>query len=265
MGLSLSSLTSPCSSIDDKIEEMIYFPPSRNTNEYHRILNTNRSKLLILTSKKGKKVSAVQIRPHHNTHPDKYIVFSHGNGCDIISMFDYCQCLSDSLNVGVILYDYIGYGVSEKERPTEEGCYESIDTVMNFLITNWQMDKKKIYLVGQSLGTGITVDYISKNDWETPVILISPYKSICRVVADTSCVTPVDKFKSQKKLKNVKCPIKIFHGNNDEVISISHGIEMYNSLKNKSLDPVWFEDTGHNNIIEKITKEHYMEVLYFEF
>ncbi|XWV25030.1 alpha/beta hydrolase family protein [Tupanvirus deep ocean] len=265
MGLSLSSLTSPCSSIDENIEKMIYYPPSRNADDYSRILNTSRSKLLILKTKDDKKVSAVQIRPHYNTHPEKYIVFSHGNGCDIISMFNYCQELSDSLNVGVMLYDYIGYGISENEHPTEQGCYDSIDIVINYLTTIWGMDKKKIFLVGQSLGTGITVDYISKNDWETPVILISPYKSICRVVADTSCITPVDKFKSQKKLKNVKCPIKIFHGTIDEVISISHGIDMYNSLKNKSLDPVWFEDTGHNNIIEKITKEHYLEVLNFQF
>lgn len=255
MGLSLSSL-----SIDKQIEQRIYFPPKIN-KELYQTLTSTRSMLLNYQTKTGKNITAVQIRPTNNTFPEKYIVFSHGNGSDIYTMFQYLLYLSDELNVGIIGYDYVGYGLSENIQPSEQDCYDSIEATVDFLLTNWKMDPKKIFLVGQSLGTGITVDYASKHKWDTPIILISPYKSICKVVKDTFLTAPIDKFKSQKKLKYVTCPVKIFHGTADEIIKINHGIEMYDSLKNKTLEPVWFCGIDHHNILDVISKEHYLQVL----
>jgi pimeloyl-ACP methyl ester carboxylesterase len=256
-----SFLSCSVTSIDDRIEKMIYFPPQIDQHMYFSALNTQRSKMVEYYTKSNKKVSAVYITPENNSKPEKYIVFSHGNGSDIFTMFGYLSYLSNHLCVGIFAYDYLGYGLSESIEPSEQGCYDSMDATVYYLLNNWKMDEKNIFLVGQSLGTGITVDYISKNKWNTPVILISPYKSICTVIANTSCVAPIDKFTSKKKLKNVSCPIKIFHGKSDEVINVSHGMEMYNNLKNKTLSPVWFDGIGHNNILDVITKDHFMEVL----
>ena len=258
--ISCTSLSCFFSSIDNKIEKMIYHPPQRNINSYSN-LNTNRSALLQYFTKNGNKISALQITPHGNNCPEKYIVYSHGNSGDIVNMYSYCAKLADELNIGVFIYDYIGYGLSEATEPSEEGCYNSIDATLNYLLYEWKMDPTKIFLVGHSLGTGVIVDYISKHDWTTPVILISPYKSICKIVIDTSCIAPIDKFRSKEKLKFVKCPIKIFHGEHDDVINITHGIKMYNSLTNKTLEPVWFKNTNHHDILDKITKDHYLEVL----
>jgi pimeloyl-ACP methyl ester carboxylesterase len=107
----------------------------------------------------------------------------------------------------------------------------------------------------------IVVDYISKYKWTTPTILISPYKSICKVVLDSSLTRPIDKFRSLSKLSSVKCPIKIFHGEADEVINISHGKEIYKNLGNKTFDPVWLAGIGHNNILEAINNDDIIEVL----
>ena len=194
-------------------------------------------------------------------NPSKYIVWSHGNGTDIYDMYLYFTKLCDELNVCVIAYDYVGYGLSENIRPTEKLCYESLETVMKYLLCELKINALDIYLVGHSLGTGVAIDYMSKNNWKTPSILISPYKSICRVVVNTSCVTPIDKFESNKKLSKIDCPIKIFHGESDELIHISHAVDLYDNLKDKSLSPVWFTGVGHNNMLQWITKDHYTEVL----
>jgi hypothetical protein len=207
----------------------------------------------------------VYIKPNNNLYPKKWIVYSHGNATDILLMHNYYQYLANELDVGIFAYDYIGYGMSEPLKPTEQLCYESIDAVMYYLIDTCKLDAKKLFLVGQSLGTGIVVDYASKNNWTTPIILISPYKSICKIVVNTSCVHPVDKFQSQSKLKNLKCSVKIFHGINDKVINIVHGIDMYNTLIDKTFDPVWFGNTGHCDILYKISKEEYLEVLEYDF
>jgi abhydrolase domain-containing protein 17 len=261
---SYSTSSSCCKSIDDTIEQKIFHPPMRNDSDFGD-LNSKQTTLLEYYTKKEQKISAIRIMPEGNTHPEKYIVYSHGNGCDILDANSFCKNLANNLNVGVICYDYIGYGLSEKISPSEQGCYDSIEATIDFMIYKLEINPKRIYLMGQSLGTGITIDYISKHDWITPVILISPYKSICKVVVNTSIISPIDKFKSQKKLVNIKCPIKIFHGVADEIIGINHGIAMYNSLQNKTFAPVWFEGIGHNDILDSITHDYYLEVLNYQF
>lgn len=246
--------------IDDSIDEMIFMPPMYDFLVYNE-LNTEYSKLYVLKSKRNNKVPMVQIRPDYNCFPEKYIVFSHGNGSDIYSMFSYLKQLSNKLNVGILAYDYVGYGLSRDEKPTEQKCYDSIESVVNFLIEEYKLDINNIYLVGQSLGTGIVMDYISKNQWDNPVILISPYKSICKVVFDTSFVRPIDKFRTINKLGDITCPVKIFHGENDQVINISHAKEIYENLLDQTFDPVWFPYTDHNDILDKITVSHFREVL----
>ncbi len=247
--------------IDNGIEKLIYHPPQIPADDYPRILNNRNSTLAECTTRNGNKVSLVCVKPNYNINPDKWIIHSHGNASDILLMYPYFQRLANDLNVGVYGYDYIGYGVSESLKPTEELCYESIEAVVHYLSDTCEIDSKKIFLIGQSLGTGVVVDYASKNNWTTPIILISPYKSICKVVANTICTKPIDKFESQSKLENLKCPVKIFHGIKDQIIDITHGIDMYNSLNDKSLDPVWFEQTGHCDILGKITKKQYLEVI----
>lgn len=261
MGSSIASLCHCPSFIDEKIGKMIFHPPQIDDSIYNQTLISSRSALVELKTSNNEKISVVQINPSYNKFPQKYIVFSHGNSCDILTMFDYFIDLADELNIGIIGYDYIGYGLSEKIVPTEQGCYDSIETVIDSLIDNWQIDPKNLYLIGHSLGTGITIDYISKHVWNTPVILISPYKSICKTVVDSFCVAPFDKFKNQHKLQHITCPIKIFHGCDDQVINIDHGVYIYNNLQNKTFDPVWFNGTGHNDIFQRITKEHYLDVL----
>ncbi|AYV85024.1 MAG: hydrolase family protein [Satyrvirus sp.] len=262
MGSLLSISSSFTVSIDDKIEDFIYMPPdTRGKIENFRELGTTRSKLIYHQTKDNKTICGVVIYPYYNNNPDKYIVFSHGNASDIYSMFYFMKDLSDKLGVGIIGYDYIGFGMSHDEKPSERGCYDSMEAIMDYILNELYIDKKNIYLLGQSLGTGIAIDYVFKHNWTNPIILVSPYKSICRVVADTSLVAPIDKFNTLKKLGSITCPVKIFHGDLDKVISITHGKEIYENLKNKTFDPVWFKNVGHNDILYKIENAHYFEVL----
>lgn len=262
MGSSTSSnMASSCDAIDQKIEKMIYYPPTTDRKLFN-LLNTDISSLVLLNTKSNDVVPVVLVYPNRSRIVDKYIVFSHGNGSDIYGMFELFKIWSKTYDVCVVGYDYVGYGLSKISQPSEEKCYDSMETTMEYVLSNLCSDKKKIFLIGQSLGTGMTIDYASKNAWTTPIALISPYKSICRVVVDTSLLSLVDKFKSYNKLDKIKCQIKIFHGEADDLIKISHSITIYNYLKKKSLalDPVWFKQTGHNDILQKmIAQPKYLE------
>ncbi|AUV58436.1 alpha/beta hydrolase [Bandra megavirus] len=247
--------------MDNSLNNMIFLPPIFD-KEIYQCLNTDRSQILELYTQDNELVPVLQIRPKNNAFPAKYIVLSHGNGSDIYTMYEWCKYLSDELDVGIISYDYVGYGLSQDNIPTEEKCYQSLEVAINYLLQEYNLDAKNICLIGQSLGTGIVIDYASKNNWEYPIMLISPYKSICRVVFDSCCITPIDKFRSSSKLHKIHCPVKIIHGMCDELINIGHGKELYYQLNNKSLDPVWIPETGHNDILDKIDIYCFKEVIY---
>lgn len=190
----------------------------------------------------------------------KVILFSHGNASDVLASYRYCEFLANIYGIDCVCYDYVGYGLSTKEgvtNPTEEGCYESIKIMVEYLREKYDT----IYLMGQSLGTGVCIDYCSKNEWSTPVILISPYKSLVRVMFDSSLSSGLDtSFNTYEKLPNVTCPVKIIHGDADTLINISHGKKLYEKLNNKTLEPYWVIGAGHNDILEYIKYEHLADV-----
>lgn len=55
---------------------------------------------------------------------------------------------------------------------------------MEDIIAYYKTHTENILLVDQSLGICVVIDYISKNKWTKPVILISPYKSILKIITD---------------------------------------------------------------------------------
>lgn len=248
MGSLLSLCTNPCDYVDNTMNNLIFHPPHTRKDLFQN-LNTKKSELLSTFNKNYEEISFVKITP--KIPFTKYVVFSHGNAEDIFTGFGFGLYLSEICNIGCIFYDYSGYGLSEGKL-SEQGCYDSLDAVMDYMINTLNIETKNIVLMGQSLGTGVAIHYAAQNDWKSPIILISPYKSIATVVTDSSCGKLVDKFTTLSKLDNLTCPIKIFHGKEDELINIEHGECIYDNIKNKTFSPTWMDFVGHNNILSKI-------------
>lgn len=247
------SITGLFDTIDEYMNNRIFMPPFRVYNDYNE-LRTDFSKLYEIHIKQNnndtkKIISYVHIKPTHNSN--KYVIFSHANAVDVLGMYDYCKNMSKIYSCHVICYDYFGYGLSNGEC-TEQGCYDSLKYVVDDVCKRNNITSENIILVGHSLGTGVVVDFVLKQqNWKSPIVLISPYKSIARIVCDYMIVTPIDKFITHHKIGKITCPIKIFHGELDELISISHGKYLYKQLKNKSLEPVWIK-CGHNDILNYV-------------
>lgn len=196
---------------------------------------------------------------------DVFMIWSHGNAMLCYHLDVYLKQLSDYLNVNIICYDYQGYGFSDGTC-CEQNCYDDLKSIIDY-VKNEGDSSKKIILVGHSLGTGVVIDFVSKNNWRYPVMIISPYKSMARIVTDeysyssSYIASPIDIFDSYSKMSNVKCPVKIVHGVVDSLIDVRHGKELYEKLSNKTLKPIWIEDADHNNILEKMSMEAYIDLL----
>ncbi|XWV26286.1 alpha/beta hydrolase family protein [Tupanvirus soda lake] len=242
------------------VDIFVFYPHCKNQLLFND-LNSDNSKLIFIKTKKNKRVSLVIFFPRNKSDPTKCLVYSHGNRATIVNKLNYFKKLADELGTYVITYDYLGYGLSENERPSEQGCYDSIEAVMEYVQNNLQIGKSNIYLVGRSLGTGIVVDYAAKNNWNNPIMLISPYKNIITVVMDFWLFTWFDKFNTLWKIQNIKCPIKIIHGNKDNVINISHSQILANKMPNKTFQPIWLDNVGHNKIFKMIDISQFIELV----
>jgi fermentation-respiration switch protein FrsA (DUF1100 family) len=97
-----------------------------------------------------------------------------------------------------------------------------------------KISPSNIVIFGRSIGTAPSTYLASKKD-VTALILISPMMSIRHVVRDILgrlvSYTIRDRFENFKMIEEVKCPILIIHGQNDNLIKYYHSTELYNRSK----------------------------------
>jgi len=84
--------------------------------------------------------------------------------------------ISYYFTVNVVVYDYIGYGISSGIT-TEEKIYDDIENVLAFTVNYLKIPLHKIFLWGYSLGSGPTVDLASKYQNLAGVVLLAPLAS----------------------------------------------------------------------------------------
>lgn len=240
------------SSVHSLYSSFVFRPPSLDLKNYdHSIYD----KIIRIKSSNDMEIS-LTINKYENSN--KYIIFSHGNAADILSVDNFCKSLSEKLKINVVLYDYQGYGFSTG-KPCEQNCYDDLYSVIEYVKL---YKPTNIFLIGQSLGTGIVVDYVSKYKWKDPVMLISPYESIISVVNNSfnSITQYIDMFDTKNKISCATCPILIIHGEQDKLININDSKRLYKKIKNK-INPIWIEDAGHNDILSFITDEMFEKLL----
>jgi len=245
------------SSTETFINQRVFLPPPKQYITYpHSVKNFK-------IKSNQNDIDVIMCYPDNLTS-NKFIIFSHGNASSNETMWQYLLDLSYKLNARVICYDYQGYGHSQGVC-SEKNCYRDIASVINYIKETF--NAFDIYLIGQSLGTGIVMDYVSKNKWTTPIILISPYKSIVRVVNDTTLAylaSPVDIFNTQSKIHKITCPIKIYHGENDTIINIKHSKDLVQMMPNKKFNPTWIQNCDHGDILEKIDYNEIRKIMYYK-
>jgi len=199
---------------------------------------------------------------HENSK--KYIIFAHGNACSMYTLSYYFRNICEISKVNVISFEYPGYSVCPG-TPSEYTCGQNLNILIDHLINEKNIKQKNIYLVGQSIGTGIVANYVATHDWSNSIMLISPYKTIASIVLKDNFINNIlksffDMFETINKVDKINCPVKIVHGEKDELISIDHGKEIYEKLKYK-LAPTWLQDANHNNILNLIDYDVWEEFL----
>lgn len=195
-----------------------------------------------LTTSDGEKLLAWYVPPKPGK--DLFIYF-HGNGDTLNWRVDRDRALVADGD-GLLALSYRGYEGSTGS-PSEEGLHLDADAAYEFATT--QASPDHIVVWGHSLGTGVAVKMASERKIRA-LILEAPYTSILEVASKQFPMFPLsfllkDTFHSDERIRQVKAPVLIMHGDQDETIPISFGRALYYLIHNSTKKFVVFHGKGH--------------------
>ena len=215
-------------------DKLIFFPPAAS-------YDGGMPDLVRISSDQDKNLAAVYL-PARDGMPT--LLYSHGNAEDLGQSTDLYDRWH-AMGFGVLAYDYPGYGLSDG-RPTEASCYRSAEAAWGFLKTKG-ISAESIVVVGRSVGSGPGT-WIASQKHPAGLVLISPFTSAFAVRIPWP-VLPGDRFKNLGLIKEMKTPLLVIHGEEDKVISVSHGRKLVeaSAAEDKTFYPI--QGAGHNDLM----------------
>jgi uncharacterized protein len=164
-------------------------------------------------------------------------------------------------NYDLFIIDYRGYGKSQGKISSEKQFYQDIQIVYDSLKSKYQ--ENNIIIIGYSIGTGLAAKLASTNNPKM-LILKAPFYNMSYLAHQHIKMFPSFlikyKFQTNEYITKVKCPIIIFHGDQDEVINISSSYKLKELFKGGD-QLVILDKQKHNGINENDIYLKYLKQL----
>lgn len=155
-------------------------------------------------------------------------LYLHGNAG---SLADWQFVAEDLLRFGpaLLILDYRGYGKSQGEI-TEEGLYRDAFAGWEALLGKG-FSPEEIIIYGRSLGTAVGIT-LAKQVSPRALILESPFTSLRDLARDHYPFLPPGlprhfTFDSGRLAGQLKLPVLILHGDQDEIVPVEHARRLY--------------------------------------
>lgn len=198
-----------------------------------------------------------------STESDKLIIYFHGNAGNIYHRIPSLLQLHQ-FGINVLGVSYRGYGKSEGE-PSEEGVYLDGKAIYQHAVEQLAFPKENIIILGRSIGTTVAIN-TAQNKQIGGVILITPLTN-GKEQAEAAGLGAISSlagssFDNSAKIENIKSPLLVIHGTNDQVIPFSMGKDIFDRAKVKKKF-VKIEGANHNNLHDDYQQEYWLPILRF--
>jgi alpha/beta superfamily hydrolase len=152
--------------------------------------------------------------------------------------------------MAVLAMNYRGYGDSRGE-PGEEHMVEDGCMLYDWLCGRGNVDRKRVAVVGRSLGSGVAVQ-VAKERPAHSVVLITPYDSILALAQRRFRGVPVSyvlrhRFESVKYASLLSAPTYVLRAASDDVVPHMHTDMLVAKLMRVHLDET-IPESDHMNI-----------------
>jgi pimeloyl-ACP methyl ester carboxylesterase len=177
------------------------------------------------------------------------VLFFHGNAGNAYHRIPDAVALSRT-GVNVMLVSYRGYGKSEG-IPNEVGLYRDADAAYEYLVNQRHYALKDIYLLGRSLGSATAI-HLAQDRKLGGIILITPITTGKEISSKiglgwmTWMMSPF--FDNMEKIKRIKSPALVIHGDADSIIPFSIGEKVYQAVPVEDKRFIRIKGAGHNDL-----------------
>ena len=197
-----------------------------------------------------------------NSKPNGSVLIVHGNAGWALNRLYIAEPIHQAVSsLDIYILEYPGYG-ARAGSPGEESFLNASDDAFDSLPKTLP-----VYIVGESLGTGVAAHLAQKNPVEiTGLLLFVPYDKLALVAQNHLPFLPVyfllrDRFDPIDWLKNYRGPIKFVIAGGDEVIPTKFGLRLFSEYNGPKVLQV-IPGAGHNNVAEQ-SQEWWKQVLVF--
>ncbi|MGH7772451.1 MAG: alpha/beta hydrolase, partial [Candidatus Binatia bacterium] len=156
--------------------------------------------------------------------------WSHGNAGNISHRLENIKLLHEKVKINIFIFDYRGYGRSEG-RASEEGTYKDGEAALKYLRTREDVDPRRIAFFGRSLGAAVAAELATREEC-LALILETPFASIREMARAAFPFLPIGpllrtRYDVVEKVKRVKAPLLVLHGDKDEVVPFEQGKKVF--------------------------------------
>ncbi len=179
-----------------------------------------------LRTKDGLDISAWYIPADNATG---FVLFCHGNAGNISHRLDSIQ-IFHGLGLGVLIFDYRGYGKSEGS-PDEEGTYIDAEAAWDYLVNVLHVKPQRIVLFGRSLGSAVAAE-VALRKQAGALIMESGFTSVPDLGKKFFPHLPVRlisryHYESINKVGRIKIPKLFIHSPDDEIVPYEQGVRLF--------------------------------------
>lgn len=184
--------------------------------------------------------------------PHRVIIF-HGNGGQSVRRDHFVRGFQSDRARGrweVYLLEYPGFG-SRPGDPSEEALVSAAQDAVSYLLD--ADPKRPVYVVGESLGTGVASQVAAANPQTVPaILLITPFTNLVDVGARTAprfLVRAVlrDRYDNEEALARYEGRVGVLLAGRDNVVPTDLGRRLYEGYDGPKR--LWIqEEAGHNNL-----------------
>lgn len=177
-----------------------------------------------------------------------WLLHCHGNGGNIDGRLELAVELARR-GVGVVLFDYRGYGNSQGRIVSQQDLYQDAQVVYDRLAQS----KEPVWLYGESLGGGVA-SYLAEQNPCQGLVLQSTFTSFNQRASESYPFLPIGmlsrfQMDTRSRLAGLKCPVLVIHGRQDEVIGFHHGQQLFAAAHEPKK---WVEVDGGHNLPEDV-------------
>lgn len=161
--------------------------------------------------------------------PRGTVLYLHGNGGNIGHRVEVVRDFHE-LGLGVLIFDYRGYGASSGS-PGEEGTYRDAVAAWRHLTETRRIPAASIVLFGESLGGAIAA-WLAERHAPGAVVLYAAFSSIADMARALYPFLPARLvarlgYDTRAALPHVACPVLIMHSSEDEIVPYAQGERLF--------------------------------------